>query len=153
MNMRQFASIMNDSINASRLSIPEPAIFTGNPLEYPSWKCSFKTLIETNSIHANNRIHYLKKYLGGEANTAVECTFFVNSNQHTVFLDAKKILDKRYGNPFLISEAIRDRLNKWPKIGPKDSQRLRSFADYLKQCNMAMQNIEGLSIPNDCRNK
>ena len=65
MNMMQFASIMNDSINASRLPIPEPTIFTGNPLEYPSWKCSFETLIETKSIQANCRIHYLKKYLGG----------------------------------------------------------------------------------------
>ena len=113
---------MNDSINASRLPIPEPTIFTGNPLEYSSWKCSFETLIETQSIQANHRIHYLNKYLGGEAKTAVECTFFVNSNQHTAFLDAKELLEKRYWNHFLISEAIRDRLNKWPKIGPKDSQ-------------------------------
>ena len=105
MNMRQFASIMNDSINASRLPIPEPAIFTGNSLEYPSWKCSFETLIETKRIHANHRLHYLKKYLGGEAKTAVECTFFVNSNQHTAFLNAEEMLEKRYGNPSLISEA------------------------------------------------
>ena len=95
MNMIQFASIMNDFINASRLPIPEPKIFTGNPLEYPSWKCSFEALIETKSILANHRIHYLKKYLSGEANTAVEC----------IFLNAKEMLEKIYGNPSLISEA------------------------------------------------
>ena len=52
MNMNQFASIKEDSINASKLSIPEPTMFTGNPLEYPSWECSFETLIKTNSIQA-----------------------------------------------------------------------------------------------------
>ena len=112
-NIMQFASIINYSINASSLPIPEPTIFTGNP----SWKCSFEILIETKSMHA----YYLKNYL--EAKTVVECTFFVNSNQHTAFLDAKEMLEKRYENPFLIS--IRDRLYKWSKIGPKDSQRLR----------------------------
>ena len=96
---------MNDFINASRPPIPEPTILSGNALEYPSWKCSFEALIETKSIQANHRIHYLKKCLGGEAKTAVECIFFVNSNQHTAFLNAKEMLEQIYGNLSLISEA------------------------------------------------
>ena len=106
-NMIEIAKLMNESLNASRLPIPEPTIFTGNPLEYPSWKCAFETLIESKSIQPTHRIHYLKKYLGGEAKAAVECTFYVNTDLNVAFNEAKETLDRRYGNPFLISEARR----------------------------------------------
>ena len=150
-NMIELAKLMNESLNASRLPIPEPTIFTGNPLEYPSWKCAFETLIESKSIQPAHRIHYLKKYLGGEAKAAVECTFYVNTDLNVAFNEAKETLDRRYGNPFLISEAIRDKLYKWPIIKPGDGLGLRAFADYLQQCNMAMKTVDGLSILNDCR--
>ena len=149
--MIELAKLMNESLNASRLPIPEPTIFTGNPLEYPSWKCAFETLIESKSIQPTHRIHYLKKYLGGEAKAAVECTFYVNTDLNVAFNEAKETLDRRYGNPFLISEAIRDKLYKWPTIKPGDGLGLRAFADYLQQCNMAMKTVDGLSILNDCR--
>ena len=150
-NMIELAKLMNESLNASRLPIPEPTMFTGNPLEYPSWKCAFETLIESKSIQPTHRIHYLKKYLGGEAKAAVECTFYVNTDLNVAFNEAKETLDRRYGNSFLISEAIRDKLYKWPIIKPGDGLGLRAFADYLQQCNMAMKTVDGLSILNDCR--
>ena len=150
-NMIELAKLMNASLNASRLPIPEPTIFTGNPLEYPSWKCAFETLIESKSIQPTHRIHYLKKYLGGEAKSAVECTFYVNTDLNVAFNEAKETLDRRYGNTFLISEAIRDKLYKWPLIKTGDGLGLRAFADYLQQCNMAMKTVDGLSILNDCR--
>ena len=150
-NMIELAKLMNASLNASRRPIPEPTVFTGNPLEYPSWKCAFETLIESKSIQPTHRIHYLKKYLGGEAKSAVECTFYVNTDLNVAFNEAKETLDRRYGNTFLISEAIRDKLYKWPLIKTGDGLGLRAFADYLQQCNMAMKTMDGLSILNDCR--
>ena len=50
-----------------------------------------------------------------------------------------------------MSDAIRDRLYDWPEIDGKDHIGLRDFADYLQQCNMAMEHLEGLNILNDCR--
>ena len=93
-NMIELAKLMNESLNASRLPIPEPTMFTGNPLEYPSWKCAFETLIESKSIQPTHRIHYLKKYLGGEAKAAVECTFYVNTDLNVAFNEAKETLDR-----------------------------------------------------------
>ena len=64
-----------------------------------------------------------------------------------------EVLEKRFGNAFVVSEAIRDRLYDWPEIDGKDHIGLRDFADYLQQCNMAMEHLEGLNILNDCREK
>ncbi|XP_064633666.1 uncharacterized protein LOC135491624 [Lineus longissimus] len=51
----------------------------------------------------------------------------------------------------MITEAFRDKLDAWPKIGPKDSKGLRQFADFLQQCQAAMTDIRGLEVLNDCR--
>ena len=62
-------------LNLSRLPAPEPGVFTGNPLHYPSWKKAFDTLISTRAIPDEERLHYLKKYLGGDAKSCVEGFF------------------------------------------------------------------------------
>ena len=78
------ADIVTDlvqSISLSRLPSPEPWVFTGDPLNYPSWKASFNTLINTKGVMGSERIHYLRKYLGGEAKSVVEGTFYLKSEE------------------------------------------------------------------------
>ena len=41
LNAFDMSKMLAESINASRLPAPEPTIFNGNPLDYPSWKASF----------------------------------------------------------------------------------------------------------------
>ena len=41
----QIAKIFADSINISRLPIPQPEVFTGDPLKFNSWMSSFSILI------------------------------------------------------------------------------------------------------------
>jgi len=63
----------------SRLPAPEPSVFMGEPLKFPSWKASFISLIESRGIASFEALHYLKKYLGGAAKEAVEGLLFINS--------------------------------------------------------------------------
>ena len=56
----------------NRLPPPEPSRFFGNPLEYPEWKSGFNALIDTYDIPEKEKIHFLKKYLGGRAREMVE---------------------------------------------------------------------------------
>ena len=65
------------------------------------------------------------------------------------FAEAKKTLEKRYGDPFIIANAFRERLERWPKIHPKDGTSLQKFADFLQQCHIAMQGIGSLGVLND----
>lgn len=62
---------------------------------------------------------------------------------------ARAILEERYGNLFVIAKAFRDKLNSWPKIGPKDSVELRDFTDFLRGCEAAMVEIKSLQVLSD----
>ena len=148
-DMTDLAKIFADSLNVSRLPIPEPVLFHGDPLQYPSWKISFRTLIESRNISVRERIYYLKKYLGSPAKDAVEGVFYFENEE--AYEEAWKILEERYGDSFRVTEAFRNKLGNWPKIVGKDSQGLRKFADFLRQCQMAMRCTRDLQILNDCR--
>ena len=56
----------------NRLPLPEPGIFTGDPLKYPVWVKAFETLIESRAIHFAEKLHFLGKYVSGEAKSVVE---------------------------------------------------------------------------------
>ena len=139
----------NDSLNLSRLPVPEPVQFHGDPLHYPVWKASFAALIESRQIPSAERIYYMQQYLKGEAREAVEALFYFNTEE--AYNSARSILEERYGNPFLVSEAFRDKLDDWPKISGNDPKSLRKLTDFLRQCLTAMSHVEELKILNDCR--
>ena len=137
-----------ESVNLSRLPAPEPITFCGDPLKYSTWKASFNALITSRGVVASERIYYLSKYLAGEAKEVVENTFYMNSLE--AYEHAFSILDKRYGNSFVVCEAFRHKLDTWPKVSSKDYIALRKFSDFLQQCEVAISHIKGLDILNDC---
>ena len=140
---------LTDQVNLGRLPAPEPSVFTGDPLKYPGWKVDFTMLIEQRKIPSAERIHYLKKYLGGTAKEAVENFFLISSDN--AYDEAKKLLDERFGDPYIVGSAFRDKLEKWPKIAPRDSKALQKFADFAKQCQTAMHSIGTLKCLDDDR--
>jgi hypothetical protein len=140
---------LTDSVNRNRLPVPEPPVFTGSPLQYPAWKSAFAALIDSRNIPASERIHYLKRYLEGEAKEAVEGVFYFDTEE--AYTDARNTLEERYGNQFLISEAFRTKLDSWPKVNGNDSKGLRKLADFLRQCLLAMDHVPTLKILDDCR--
>ena len=140
---------LTDQVNLGRLPGPEPSVFTGDPLKYPGWKVDFTMLIEQRKIPSAERIHYLKKYLGGTAKEAVENFFLISSDN--AYDEAKKLLDERFGDPYIVGSAFRDKLEKWPKIAPRDSKALQKFADFAKQCQTAMHSIGTLKCLDDDR--
>ena len=114
----------------SRFPPHEPSVFDGDPLKYPVWKAAFHTLIEQKHIPPSEKIHYLRKYLSGPVREVVENFFLLTSDD--AYDEAKRLLEERYGDPFVIGSAFRDRLEKWPKIQAKDSYGLRRFSDFFE---------------------
>ena len=97
-------------LNLSRLPAPEQGVFTGDSLHYPSWKKAFDTLISTRAIPDEERLHYLKKYLGGDAKSCVEGYFLLVTPN--AYEDVCKLLDSRFGDPYTLAKAFRDKLKK-----------------------------------------
>lgn len=127
----------------------EPTVFTGDSLQYIKWKLSFQTLIESRGLSAAERMFYLQRYLGGNALKAVE-NFFYSTTEES-YQSAWNLLNERYGHPFVIQEAFRQKLANWPRIKYKNSTDLQGLADYLRACQDAMSHIDGLAILNDCK--
>lgn len=147
--LQNLTKSFSESVNLSRLPAPEPYIFEGEPLKYPAWKAAFTALIDSRVISAREKIHYLRKYLCKEAKDSIEGLFYIDSDD--AYTSAIKMLDERYGNPFLVAEGYRDKIENWPRIQANDGKALRRFTDFLKQCLVAISHCPSLEILSDCR--
>lgn len=143
-----FAVALAESINVSCLPVPEPSVFSGDPLRYTDWKMSFQLLIDRKNIPVNEKVFYVCKYVGGPARKAIKSYFLLGTGAayHAVW----DILKEMYGSSFVIAKAFRDKFATWPKIGPKDCVELREFVDFLRGCQTAMLQIKSLEVLNDC---
>ena len=65
------------------------------------------------------------------------------------YIEAKKILASRFGDPSLVSNAYRRKISEWPRILPKDGPGLRRFSAFLQHCHTAMHSIKYLEVLND----
>ncbi len=133
--------------NRSRLPLPEPGVFSGDPLQYPVWAKAFETLIESHATNSAERLHFLGKYVSGDAKAVVEGFMLLDGDD--AYERAKEQLSKRFGNSFAVASAFRKRLDEWPQIAPNDGHGLRKYADLLVQCEKAMDKISSLKVLND----
>lgn len=142
------AQPLQDSIAINRLPVPEPTVFNGNPIDFIEWKASFMSLIDRKNISIADKLLYLKRYVGGSAHKCLEGTFYCSDN--AAYSHAWDKLNQRYGQPFIIQKAFREKLSNWPKIQSKDAEGLRNFSDFLNASLQAMPHVKALNILNDC---
>ena len=143
------AQAIAHAMDRNRLPIPTPKPFSGDPIEYSNFKRSFKTLVENKAVTAEEKIYYLEQYLCGDAKRSVAGCFY--GTEETDYQQAWRILEERFGHPFKIQEAFREKLDAWPKLHMKDNVGLQRYADFLKTCLNAMPHIRGLQVLNDCK--
>ncbi|KAJ8039600.1 hypothetical protein HOLleu_17373 [Holothuria leucospilota] len=91
----------------------------------------------------------LEKSRWGSAKEAIEGYFLLSSGE--AYDEARKLLDERYGDPFIIANVFRDKLDSWPKIPSRDGQALRKFSDFWGQCETATQITGSLDCLHDMR--
>ncbi|XP_051803945.1 uncharacterized protein LOC127533924 [Acanthochromis polyacanthus] len=146
-SVTQLAQAVQDSIRMNRLPTPEPTVFNGEALNFIEWKSTFVSLIDQKDISAADKLYYLKRYVTGPARKCLEGTFFRNDEE--AYKDAWDKLNQRYGQPFVIQKSFREKLSNWPKVQPRDAEGLRTFADFVNACVLAMPHVKGLQILND----
>ena len=135
------------SVEKSRLPVPTPQIFDGDPLKFLTFKKSFEALIENKGVSSKDKIYYLQQYLTGRAKSIVEGR--VLGNDEEAYQDAWTKLKTRFGQPHTIQQSLRNRLKEWPKIAARDGKALLEFSDLLHTLLDAMPHVEGLTILND----
>ena len=133
--------------NQSRLPLPEQGIFSGDPLHYPIWIKAFETLVESRAVSPAERLHFLGKYVSGEAKNVVNGFMLLDSED--AYNKAKEMLAKRFGDPFSVASGFRRKLEEWKPIASNDAIGLRNYADFLVQCEKAMEKVSSLKVLND----
>ena len=145
--LERLADLMTKRHAHEQLPLPEPETFSGDLLHYPTWKKSFDTIVERRTDSPSQRLYYLGRYTTGEAKEAIRGLLALDSEH--AYREARKILSDRFGNPFLVANAYRKKINEWPKIQPNDGTSLRKFSDFLLHCQSAMKEIKYLKALND----
>ena len=114
-----------------RINLPakEPPVFSGNAFDYPAFTTAFDSIISENVPSNKDRLYFLNKYTAGKANEVVKGFLAVNS-EHS-YIEARKLLEQRFGNPIHVAEAYKSRLRNWPQIRDGDSAGLQDFSGRL----------------------
>ncbi len=68
----QVISKLLEAQSQNRLPLPEPGTFSGDPLQFPIWLKAFETLIESRTLNPAERLHFLGKYVTGEAKELIK---------------------------------------------------------------------------------
>ena len=139
---------LTESISLSRLPAPEPAVFNGDLLQFTDWQASFITLIGNRCTSSTEKMFYLRRYVGGEARKTIENYFLQNTTAS--YDEAWHSLQRKYGDPFRVGQAFRDKLYAWSKVGPKDCEGLSDLSNFLKSCRAASQHVAGLQVLDNC---
>lgn len=75
-DIRLLCQAFQDDMSISKLLVPEPPVFTDDPIHFIEMKQSFAVLIDKKTISSAHKMFYLKKYESGPARKALEGTFF-----------------------------------------------------------------------------
>ena len=125
---------------------PQPDQFSGEKPElFPLWEASFLALIDSHNLGPAEKMYYLKKYLTGEAYSAIESLFLFPCKDS--YQSAWVILRERFGDSAKVTAALRRKVETWPKIS--SPRELRQFSDFLRQLVAAQRKYSGLQILDD----
>ena len=85
------------------LSPPEVPTFTGDPIEYCNFIRAFENMIEAKTTSYSARLYYLVQYTAGDVQELMRSCLAMDSDKG--YREARKLLTKRYGQPFSIASA------------------------------------------------
>ena len=126
-DMQTMISYVKKSIDVNSTPTGKPFVFSGNPLQYPTWKASFDLLVSEKDISQAQKLTILLSHVSGDAKEWIE--YYIMSDSEYVFDEAMQALEENFA--------------------------LKKYAQFLKQCKIAMttnEHLEDLDNPRQFRN-
>ena len=133
---------------ATAVSLPQPEVpkFTGSPIKYKTFIMAFDARIQSRVTSNADRLYYLDQHLSGEPKELISGC--LHSEPDEGYTEARKLLDKEYGDPYKVSNAFLQKLSNWPIIKFDDGPGLKRFSLFLLKCKNAMKSISHLTVLN-----
>ena len=121
-------------------SLPRKEVFKGDSLIYKSFIRSFAHTVEGEADTYQYKFYYLEQYTGGKAQDLVHSCEHMPSERG--YKEARRLLQKHYGNELKISNAYMDKALNWPIIKQEDVKALNAYALFLTGCKNTMGDLE-----------
>ena len=133
---------------ATAVTLPQPEVpkFTGNPMKYKTFIMAFDARIQSRVTCNADRLYYLDQHLLGEPKDLISGCFHIEPDEG--YVEARKLLEKEYGDPYKISHAFMQKLSTWPIIKYEDGPCLKRFSFFLIKCKNAMKTISHMAALN-----
>lgn len=110
--------------------------FDDRPDNYWGWKSTFTNAIQGLRLTCNEELDLLARWLGPQSSEQVRRIRAVHVSDPAAGLRmAWTHLEEYYGSPETVEKALLDKLERFPRIGNKDTLKLRELGDLLSQQN------------------
>lgn len=108
----------------------QPDVFSGEDITaYIPFKLSFERMIEAHCEDEASKYYYLSQYTSKGAQQLVRSCY--RSDMNVAYTNARNLLDKKYGNTYLISQAYLNKMENWPKLTYDDCKGMEELSLYL----------------------
>ena len=124
--------MLTEIIKVQSAPKPDLDVFSGNPLDYPFFKASFKEVVENVVEDQRGRLTRLIRYTTGSAKDLI--THLIHASPESCYDEAVKMLDNEYGNPHLIHQSYIAQLRKWDGIKSNDTDGYKKLYRFLLKC-------------------
>ena len=133
---------------ATAIAIPEPEVrkFKGDPLEFKTFLMAFDARVQSRVTNSADRLYYLDQHLKGEPKELISGCLHIEPDEG--YKEARRLLQREYGDPYKVSTAYMKRLTEWPPLKYDDEPALKSLYIFLSKCNCAMKTISHLAVLN-----
>ena len=135
---------LSDVLVDPRNRLPEIIIpkFCGDPLDYDSFIRTFDARIASRTNDDSERRHYLDQYTSGIPKQIVRSCMHIPAGLG--YAEARRQLDERFGDRFMLAQTYLKRLETWPTIRKDDVKRLDELTIFLVGCRNAMSVSDGI---------
>jgi hypothetical protein len=93
---------------------------------------------------SEDKLFYLDQLLEGDAKDLIGGCLYMDPEDG--YVEARRILDTKYGDTFKISTAYLNELLNWPSISNDDNHGLEKLSTFLIKCHNAMKGIRYLML-------
>ena len=139
----KLTELLVEQNNKSTLPNHKIQPFSGDPLEFASFKRAFEFVIDKKASNDEERLFFLEQSTKGEANSLVKSCLHLGAEEG--YREAQKLLQKNFGNEHKIAEAVMQRAYKWQEIKTEDSKALKEYAMFLKETEVMMKGLNFIS--------
>ena len=136
----KLSNVLVDPMNR----LPEIVIpkFNGDPLDYDAFIRTLDARIASRTNDDSEKMHYLDQYTSGIPKQIVHSGMHIPAGLG--YVEARRQLDERFGDWFLLAQTYLKRLETWPKIRKDDVKGLGEVTIFLVSCRNTMSVTDGI---------